>query len=107
MERRRFPWQAAVLLPYRRMVLPNQLISREEMAAIINRYASYKGMNTSATGNLLKFADQTQIAAWAKENVSWAVGAGILSGKDNNLLDPQGKTTRAEAAAILQRFLEQ
>ena len=85
---------------------PNQLISREEMAAIINRYAVYKGLDASASGDLTGFADQAQIADWARENLAWAVGNGIISGKENNLLDPQGSTTRAETAAILQRLLE-
>ena len=54
----------------------------------------------------MKFADQVQIADWARENVAWTVGYGLLSGKENNLLDPQGHTTRAETAAILNRFLK-
>ncbi len=85
---------------------PDKLISREEMAAIMHRYAGYKGADTSVSGDLTKFADQAQIADWARENVAWAVGYGLLSGKDNNQLDPQGHTTRAETAAILNRFLE-
>lgn len=85
---------------------PDKLISREEMAAIINRYAGYKGMKTDESGDLTQFADSGQIADWARDNVSWAVGAGILSGKGNGILDPQGSTTRAEAAVILQRLME-
>ncbi len=85
---------------------PDKLISREEMAAIMHRYAGYKGADTGVIGDLMKFADQAQIADWARENVAWAVGYGLLSGKDNNLLDPQGHTTRAETAAILNRFLK-
>ena len=85
---------------------PDKLISREEMAAIMNRYAEYKGADTGVSGDLARFADQAQIADWARKNVAWAVGYGLLSGKENNLLDPQGHTTRAETAAILNRFLE-
>ena len=85
---------------------PEQNITREEMAAIINRYADYKGVDTNVSGDLMKFADQAQIADWARENVAWAVGYGLLSGKENYLLDPQGHITRAETAAILNRFLE-
>lgn len=84
---------------------PDKRISREEMAAIINRYADYKGMEIKEAGDLTQFADSGQIAEWARENVSWAVGAGLLSGKGNGILDPQGNTTRAEAAAILQRLI--
>ena len=85
---------------------PDKLISREEMAAIMHRYAGYKGADTGVSGDLMKFADQAQIADWARENVAWAVGYGLLSGKGNNLLDPQRHTTRAETAAILNRFLK-
>ena len=85
---------------------PEQNITREEMAAIMNRYADYKGADTNARGDLMKFTDQAQIADWARENFAWAVGYGLLSGKENNLLAPKGFTTRAEAAAILNRFLE-
>ena len=70
-----------------------------------SRYADYKGIDTSITGDLTKFADQAQIANWARENIAWAVGSGLISGRDNGMLDPQGNTTRAEAATILQRFL--
>ena len=76
------------------------------MAAIINRYADYKGVDTSVRGDLMKFSDQSRIADWARENVAWAVGYGLLSGREDNLLDPQGNTTRAETAAILNRFIE-
>ena len=86
---------------------PDKLISREEMAAIINRYAAEKGVDTSVRGDLTKFTDQDQISDWARANVEWAVGYGLISGKENNMLDPQGSTTRAEVAAILQRLMEQ
>ena len=85
---------------------PDNLISREEMAVIMNRYAEYKGADTGVSGDLTRFADQAQISDWAREDIAWAVGYGLLSGKENNLLDPQGNTTRAETAAILNRFLE-
>lgn len=86
--------------------MPKQNITREEMAAVMNRYADYKEADTSVSGDLMNFADQAQIADWARENVAWAVGYGLLSGKGNRLLDPQGHTTRAETAAILNHFLE-
>ena len=72
----------------------------------MNRYAEYKGADTGVSGDLTRFADQAQISDWAREDIAWAVGYGLLSGKENNLLDPQGNTTRAETAAILNRFLE-
>ncbi len=85
---------------------PEQQITREQIAAILERYADFKGIDTSTRGNLAKFTDQSQIADWAKENVAWAIGYGLLTGKGNNTLDPQGNATRAEVAAMLQRFLE-
>ncbi len=85
---------------------PDQLITREEMAAIINRYADYKDMESMQAGDLSQFNDTARISPWATENVRWAVGNGILSGKSNGILDPQGNTTRAEIAVILQRLLE-
>ena len=85
---------------------PDQLISREEMAAILNRYADYKGVDTSVSGDLSRFTDESQIADWARENVAWAVGYGLINGRDNGQIDPQGSATRAETAAMLQRFLE-
>lgn len=85
---------------------PDKLITREEMAAIINRYADYKGMETAQTGDLSQFTDAAQISEWASANVSWAVGNGILSGRGDGTLDPKGNTTRAETAAILHRLIE-
>ena len=85
---------------------PDKLITREEMAAIMYRYAGYKGVDTSAAGDLSQFSDQAQIANWARGNVEWTVGYGLISGRNNGTLDPKGNITRAETAAILQRFLE-
>lgn len=83
---------------------PEQNITREEMAVIMRRYADYKGMNIDIQDDLSVFADVNAVSGWARESVSWAVGSGLISGKDDNILDPLGRTTRAESAAILQRF---
>ena len=85
---------------------PDKLITREEMTAIMYRYADYKGVDTSAAGDLSQFSDQAQIANWARGNVEWSVGYGLISGRSDGTLDPKGNITRAETAAILQRFLE-
>ena len=87
--------------------VPERLITREEMAAIMNRYAEFKGSESNMVGDLSQFKDESLISGWARDNVSWAVGAGFLTGKGDGILDPQGSTTRAETASILQRFLEQ
>ena len=85
---------------------PDDRITREQLAAIFQRYAGFKGMETSGRGDLSQFGDTGALSGWAQEGVSWAVGAGLISGKGDGVLDPQGATTRAEAAVILQRFLE-
>ena len=84
---------------------PGDNITREQIAAIMERYADFKGSDTTQTGDLSQFTDEAEISDWARENVAWAVGAGLISGKGNGILDPLGNATRAEVAAILQRFL--
>ncbi len=85
---------------------PNDSITREQLASILYRYASMNDYDTSATADVTKFADSNKISNYAKTALSWANGAGLLYGKDNNLLDPKGKATRAELAAILHRFCD-
>ena len=85
---------------------PDDRITREQLAAIFQRYAGFKGMETSGRGDLSQFGDTGALSNWAQEGVSWAVGAGLISGKGDGVLDPLGSATRAEVAAILQRFLE-
>ena len=85
---------------------PDRLITREEFATIMKRYAEYKDIDTSETGDLSGFADAETISEWAVESVSWAVGYGLISGKNDGIIDPKGLTTRAEAAAMLQRFIK-
>ena len=86
--------------------MPDNYITREEIAATIYRLASYTEFDVSATADLSVFTDNASVSDWARESLSWSVGYGIVSGKENNTLDPQGNATRAEAAAMLQRFLE-
>lgn len=85
---------------------PTQAITREELATMLYRYAKYSKLDTSAKGDLSKFADGDQIAAWASDAMAWAVGAGLISGKTANVIDPTGTATRAEVATILMRFTE-
>lgn len=79
-------------------------ITREQLAAMLCRYARYSGMDTSAEGRLSKFADGNQVSPWAEEAMAWAVGAGLISGKTADIIDPAGTATRAEGATILMRF---
>ena len=85
---------------------PEDIITREQAAAILYRYAGYKTYDVTATGELNGFADADEISGWAEDAMSWAVGAGLLNGKNGGLLDPTGTATRAEAAAILARFCQ-
>ncbi len=72
----------------------------------MERYADYKGIATDEQGDLTQFIDETEVSDWARANVEWAVGSGLITGTDEGRIDPQGNTTRAEAATILQRFLD-
>ena len=85
---------------------PDDPITREQLTAIFYRYADYKGYKLTVTGNLDKFEDADKITDYAKTVMQWAVGNGLIKGKAENLLDPQGTATRAEIAAMLHRFVE-
>lgn len=86
---------------------PNTAITREQMAAILMNYAQYKGQDVSARATLDTYSDATAISSWANDVMSWAVAEGLLTGVTNDQLQPQGNATRAQVAAILQRFLAQ
>ena len=85
---------------------PEADVTREQMAAIIERYAKSSGIDLEVTREYAAFADADKIADYAKPSVEALYCAGIINGKDNNLFDPQGSATRAEAATILRGFLE-
>ena len=84
---------------------PNQPITREQLAAILMNYASYKGEDVSARADLSNYTDQP--SAWATETMQWAVAEGLIRGVTADQLQPQGNATRAQVAAILERFLAQ
>ena len=83
---------------------PNTAITREQLASILMNYAAYKGEDVSNRADLTSYTDQP--SAWAEETMSWAVAEGLINGVTNDQLQPQGKATRAQVAAILQRYLE-
>ena len=84
---------------------PNNNISREQLATILNNYAKYKKKDTKAQADLTKFTDNKKISSYAREAVSWAVAKKVMSGKVNGtIVDPQGRATRAEAAAMIQNY---
>ncbi len=83
----------------------NDPITREQMAVMMYRYANYKKYNVDEAEAFSKFEDAVQVSGFAQEAMKWAVGTGIISGKDNGTrLDPQGNASRAECAAIIMRF---
>lgn len=84
---------------------PDQNISRQELAAILYRYAAYSGRNVSQRRDLSGFADAASVSQWASEYMSWAVAEGLIQGTDMNRLEPLSFATRAAAAAMLERFL--
>ena len=88
------------------LFMPEDPITREQLAAIFYRYADFKGYDTSVKGNLSKFKDADKISDYAETAMQWAVGSGLIKGRDNGTLDPQGTATRAEIAAMLHRFIE-
>lgn len=79
-------------------------ITREQLAAMLYRYAKLMGEDTSAAADLSAFSDADQISGWAVEAMAWAVQRGILQGADGKLM-PGGTATRAQAAAMFHRFL--
>ena len=84
---------------------PNDNITREQLAVMLKNYAQYKKKNVSARADLTKFTDNKKITSTLKDGVSWAVAKNIISGKSNGTkVDPQGKATRAEAAAMLRSY---
>lgn len=85
---------------------PETPVTREQLAAFFYRYAAYKGYDITITGSLDHFNDKDNVSEWAKDTMAWAVGYGLIGGKGNNMLDPQGEATRAEFAAMLQRFCQ-
>ena len=86
---------------------PNDMVTRQQMAAILWRYAQYKGLDVAANGTVLPdFPDRNEIATWAGEAVSWAYSRGVMTGKTGGKLDPNGNASRAEAAVMLYRFMK-
>ena len=81
-------------------------MTREQLAVMLWRYAKLKGVDVSAEADLSAFVDAGSVSDWAAEAVAWAVKAGIINGRGNNDLAPQGNATRAEVSTMLVRFLD-
>lgn len=84
---------------------PADLITREQLATILFRYAEYKGYDTEEAADLADYPDAADVSDFAEKAVSWSVAKGIISGNDGKLL-PQGTATRAEAITMVYRFTE-
>lgn len=83
---------------------PDDSITREQLASILYRYASWKGYDVSKTASLDSFTDEDSTSEYAKKAMGWAVASGLISGIDNGTLAPKDKATRAQVATILTRF---
>ena len=84
---------------------PDDSITREQLAAMLFRYAQLLNMSTGGRDSLIGFSDASSVSPWAQDAVAWAVDSGIISGLPDGTLAPAGTATRAEAAAMLQRFV--
>lgn len=85
---------------------PNDSITREQMAAILYRYAQYKGYEVTKKADLSGYSDNGQVSTYAKDALAWANAAKLINGVTNTTLAPQGNATRAQVSAILHRFCD-
>lgn len=83
---------------------PNDEITREQLAAILFRYAQHKKFDVSAKTDLTGYADYNKVSAWASNALNWANANGLVNGAGRNSLNPKGYATRCQSAAILHRF---
>ena len=88
------------------LFMPEDTITRAELAVMLYRYAQLLKLDTAVSGSELNgFADSGSVADWAAEGMSWCVKNGILQGKNGGILDPRTNVTRAEVSVMLQRFI--
>ncbi len=85
---------------------PNDLVTREQMATILLRYATWKQYDTTSGKSLSDYADYAEISGWATAALEWANAEGLILGRTETTIVPQGDATRAEVATILMRFIE-
>lgn len=85
---------------------PNDKVTREQLAAILYRYAQYKKYDVSGANSLDGYTDAQSVSSYAVPALQWANAAGVITGKSGSKLDPKGNATRAEVAAMLMRFCE-
>ena len=85
---------------------PDDPITREQMAAILYRYAQYKGYDVTASADLSAYTDAAQISSYAAAAMQWVNAEGLITGNTATTINPAGNATRAEVATILMRFVE-
>ena len=85
---------------------PSANITREQLAAMMYRFAQYKGYAVSASASLGNFSDSSDVSGYASNALEWAVAEELVNGMGDGTVAPQGSATRAQAAAILMRFIE-
>ncbi|MDR1572505.1 MAG: S-layer homology domain-containing protein [Clostridiales Family XIII bacterium] len=83
---------------------PQGEITREQIAAMLYRYAVHRGADASARGDLSAFTDAGAVSSWALDAVSWANGAGLINGMGDGTLAPKGTSTRAQVAQVLYNY---
>ena len=102
-------WAAdnGIVTGYQGKFNPNANITRQDLAAMLYRYSQYKNVDVSVgeDTNILSFADATSASEYAIPALQWAVGEGIIGGRDGNLLAPKAQTSRAEFATMVSRYL--
>lgn len=79
-------------------------VTRQQLAAVLYRYAAFKGKDVSASTDISGYADAYAVAPWADAAVRWAVKSGVMNGASGNRLTPSGTATRAQASAMLMRY---
>ncbi len=83
---------------------PSSYVTREQIAAMLYRYAQYKGTDVSSTETLAAYSDAADISTWAQPAVKWAVAHGVISGMTDGTIRPQNTATRAQVATMLMRY---
>lgn len=84
---------------------PDSPVTREQMTSIFMRYANALGLDTSARADINSYSDSINISSFAKIPMKWAIASNLINGVGKNKLDPRGNATRAQSAAILERFI--
>jgi hypothetical protein len=85
---------------------PNDPLTREQFVVILYRHAQKSGKDMSQRADIYDFTDADDISDWAREAMTWAIGSGLINGRTATVLAPGGTATRAEAATLLQRYIE-